>query len=362
MALDRQTLASPPLCRPVLDIGDAAPIVNGFDAAGSPFSSADDRVAGHPILLAFCSGPGLEATVACLEALGRDAAASGSTFVAMVPCSPAEIGGWPPGGSLPCRVLTDRDGAIFAAYGIDRGPPRPPVVVVLDPAHRVALIGDGADRSALQAALGDDARPAPGRQAARLAAHPPVLLLPRVLSPADREFLIAAFHRPLSVWSTDGFTNEGFRHETGDFKVRHAGSYGNMTEMIVQDRALQRFLDARLLRRVVPQIAKAFQATVTRREGYRIVCYGAGEHGSLAPHRDNVPQANAHRRFTFTVNLNAPAYEGGELRFPEYGDQLYAVRAGTAVVWSAALLHEVLPVTAGQRFVCGVHLFGGPTA
>ena len=183
-----------------------------------------------------------------------------------------------------------------------------------------------------------------------------------MLDAADRGYLVAAFDRPLSVWNTDGFTNEGFRHEAGDFKVRHAGAYGRMVEMVVQDPTLQRFLDTRLLRRIVPQIAKAFQTTVTRREGYRIVCYGAGEGGSLAPHRDDVPAANAHRRFTFTVNLNAPAYEGGELRFPEYGDQLYAVPAGTAVVWSASLLHEVLPVTVGHRLVCGVHLFGGPTA
>jgi hypothetical protein len=362
MALDRRTLAPPPPCRAVLDIGDAAPIVTGTDSAGAPFSSADDRVVGHPILLAFCAGPELETTVACLEGLAHDAADSGSTLLAIVPRWPADIGGWPPAGSPPCRILADPGGALFAAFGVDRAPPRPPIVVLLDPAHRIALIGDGADRAALRTALADELGAAAEHPAARLAGHPPVLVLPRVLSPADRAFLIAAFHRPLAVWSTDGFTNEGFRHETGDFKVRHAGSYGNMTELIVQDPALQRFLDARLLHRVVPQIAKAFQTTVTRREGYRIVCYGAGEHGRLAPHRDNVPQANAHRRFTFTVNLNAPAYEGGELRFPEYGDQLYAVCAGTAVVWSAALLHEVLPVTTGQRFVCGVHLFGGPPA
>ena len=60
-----------------------------------------------------------------------------------------------------------------------------------------------------------------------------------------------------------------------------------------------------------------------------------------------------------TVNLNAGDYEGGELRFREYGEQLYAVERGTAIVWSASLLHEVLPVTKGRRLVLGVHMFAG---
>jgi len=32
---------------------------------------------------------------------------------------------------------------------------------------------------------------------------------------------------------------------------------------------------------------------------------------------------------------------------------------GTAIVWSASLLHEVLPVTSGRRLVLGVHMFAG---
>jgi predicted 2-oxoglutarate/Fe(II)-dependent dioxygenase YbiX len=57
-----------------------------------------------------------------------------------------------------------------------------------------------------------------------------------------------------------------------------------------------------------------------------------------------------------TINLNAGEYEGGELRFPEFGQDLYAVERDTAVIWSAALLHEVLPVTQGTRYVAAVHL------
>ncbi len=41
----------------------------------------------------------------------------------------------------------------------------------------------------------------------------------------------------------------------------------------------------------------------------------------------------------------------------ETGERAYStVERGTAVVWSAALLHE--PVTKGVRFVLGVHMYG----
>ncbi len=71
-----------------------------------------------------------------------------------------------------------------------------------------------------------------------------------------------------------------------------------------------------------------------------------------------VPETR-HRRFTLSVMLNAGGFEGGGLRFREYGEQEYLVETGTVIVWSCALLHEVLPITAGQRFILGTHLFGG---
>jgi predicted 2-oxoglutarate/Fe(II)-dependent dioxygenase YbiX len=183
-------------------------------------------------------------------------------------------------------------------------------------------------------------------------------VLPRVLGAEDCAHLIQAFHRSVGVWANEGGTNAGFKQESGDFQVRHHGQYGKLREFVVRDPEVQRLLDSRLQRRVLPEMKKSFQTVPTGREGYRISCYDSDEGGSLRPHRDDsVPQV-AHRRFTLTVNLNAGEYEGGELRFPEYGSQLYDVERGTAVVWSATLLHEVLPVRRGRRFITGVHLFG----
>ena len=60
--------------------------------------------------------------------------------------------------------------------------------------------------------------------------------------------------------------------------------------------------------------------------------------------------ACAHRRFAVTINLNAEEFEGGELRFPEYGLQSWRAPTGGAVVFSCSLLHQALPVTAGRRY------------
>jgi predicted 2-oxoglutarate/Fe(II)-dependent dioxygenase YbiX len=178
-----------------------------------------------------------------------------------------------------------------------------------------------------------------------------------MLSHADCDFLAAIWRRDVPEYPTDGFTNAGTRREAGDFKVVHDGGYGRAVEYIVQDESLQRLIDGRLRRRLLPEIKKAFQATGMQREGYRIAGYDARAGSFLNPHRDNSTPTNAKRRFTMTVNLNAGEYEGGELRFREYGEQLYAVERGTAIVWSASLLHEVLPVTKGRRLVLGVHMF-----
>ena len=51
-----------------------------------------------------------------------------------------------------------------------------------------------------------------------------------------------------------------------------------------------------------------------------------------------------------TINLNAEEYEGGELRFPEFGTRTYKPPTGGAVVFSCSLQHEALAVMRGTRF------------
>ena len=261
--------------------------------------------------------------------------------------------------ALPFAILADTRADIFKGYGVDPYPAEPGATLfMLDAGHRVARVLERmAPAAMVKEALAELRRLNAARPATRLQAHPPVLVLPRMLSDVDCDFLAEIWRRKVPGYPTDGFTNAGTRREGGDFKVVHGGGYGRAIEYIVQDEALQRFIDGRLRRRLLPEIRKAFQVSGLQREGYRIACYEAG--GFINPHRDNSIPTNAKRRFTMTVNLNAGEYEGGELRFRKYGEQLYAVERGTAIVWSARLLHEVLPVTKGCRLVLGVRMFGG---
>lgn len=84
-------------------------------------------------------------------------------------------------------------------------------------------------------------------------------------------------------------------------------------------------------------------------ERYIVACYDPAERGHFGAHRDNTTAGTAHRRFAVTINLNAEEFEGGELRFPEYGQRSWRAPTGGAVVFSCSLLHQALPVTAGRR-------------
>jgi predicted 2-oxoglutarate/Fe(II)-dependent dioxygenase YbiX len=109
-------------------------------------------------------------------------------------------------------------------------------------------------------------------------------------------------------------------------------------------------VQARIHRRLVPQVQRAFQFKATRIERHIICCYDAGTGGYFRPHTDNSTLGTAHRRFAVSIGLNAEEYEGGDLRFPEFGPRTYRPTTGGAIVFSCSLLHEALPVTRGRRF------------
>jgi predicted 2-oxoglutarate/Fe(II)-dependent dioxygenase YbiX len=49
--------------------------------------------------------------------------------------------------------------------------------------------------------------------------------------------------------------------------------------------------------------------------------------------------------------LNGGEYEGGYLRFPEFGPALYTAPTGGAVVFGCSMLHEATRVTRGKRYM-----------
>lgn len=355
MGNDAGSIARPPV------EGDPGPFIVANDQNGAPAYSHADLVTGRPIVLLFGAVAEGEAARRCLCTFrdrAADFAALETTIFAISGADLDDARRLHAALDLPFTLLMDATGSIGQAYGrASGGAPQPIVAIVLDPAHRIArILGDGPGGGVADFAIAYIRRHFP-RRAERLAAHPPVLVRPRALSEDDCRRLIEIWHRPAKEWPAEGFASRGHTADPNDFKVLHRGAYGNMIELVLRDASTVRFLDSCLQRRVNPEIRTAFQTSVSRRENYRIVRYDATAGGVVRPHRDNPTKETAHRRFTMTVNLNAGDYEGGALRFREYGEQLYDVERGTAVVWSASLLHEVTPITRGYRFVLGVHMF-----
>lgn len=240
------------------------------------------------------------------------------------------------------------DPAVAGAYGVAAGQR---TVVVLDPDLRVMGTVTGDDIGEAVVALLDAA--VHSGPPTELRDQAPVLFVPRVLDAALTDRLIRHSEREGSVETGVERSSGGARGEVLD------ASYKRRRDHTVGDPELLRELSSVVGRRVMPEVRKAFAFRATRFEGFKIACYDASTGGFFRPHRDNLSPSTAHRVFALTLNLN-DAYSGGQLRFPEYGNQLYRPDAGAALVFSCSHLHEVLDVTAGRRFVLLSFLYGEP--
>jgi predicted 2-oxoglutarate/Fe(II)-dependent dioxygenase YbiX len=234
------------------------------------------------------------------------------------------------------------------AYGVA---PNQPTVVVLDPDLRVMGIVTGDHPSEEVVTLLEAAvhRGPP----VEVRGQAPVLFVPRVLDAAQRDRLIRLLEHEGGVETGVESTSGGARGEVLDT------SYKRRRDHTVGDPDLLRELSSVIGHRVMPEIRKAFAFRATRFEGFKIACYDASTGGFFRPHRDNLSPSTAHRVFALTLNLN-DEYTGGELRFPEYGNQLYRPDGGAALVFSCSHLHEVRDVTDGRRFVLLSFLYGEP--
>ena len=171
----------------------------------------------------------------------------------------------------------------------------------------------------------------------------PVLTVPGVFDEALCKHLIA-------LYEADGGTASGFMRDVNG-KTTHIldDGFKQRRDTTIEDPKLIQALSQRIARRVAPAIERAFAFKATRIERHIVACYEAGK-GHFRPHRDNTTFGTAHRRFAVTINLNAEDYEGGDLRFPEFGMRTYRAPTGGAVVFSCSLLHEATPVTKGKRY------------
>jgi predicted 2-oxoglutarate/Fe(II)-dependent dioxygenase YbiX len=171
----------------------------------------------------------------------------------------------------------------------------------------------------------------------------PVLMAPNILEPALCARLIE-HHR-----ETGGEPSGFMRDIGGKTTLVTDPNHKMRRDREIADEALCAVLRDRVRARLVPMIRRVFQFEATRMERYIVGSYQAGA-GHFRPHRDNTTKGTAHRRFAVTINLNAGDYDGGDLRFPEYGPRTYRAPTGGAVVFSCSMLHEATPVTRGTRY------------
>jgi predicted 2-oxoglutarate/Fe(II)-dependent dioxygenase YbiX len=147
-------------------------------------------------------------------------------------------------------------------------------------------------------------------------------------------------------------------------KVLHA-TIGAPTEVLIQSR----------LEELKPKLEKRFQMALTGFSGPHCLRYQPG--GFYTRHRDRSPGAPpnvAARRVSVVIFLNSASeeprpgcYGGGSLRFhgllsgPRWENCAFSLDAepGLLVAFDPTVLHEVLPVTFGERMTV-VAWFTGP--
>ncbi|MGA9580950.1 MAG: 2OG-Fe(II) oxygenase [Allosphingosinicella sp.] len=325
-----------PRPRPLLP-GEAAPWFRAKAIGGSD-NYVFDTAAGRYILLLFfgrATDPGATEALACV-ARHRALFDDGQACFFGVTCDPDDEAGGRVAQQIPgIRFFLDPDGGLANLYGA--GAPERRHWLLVDPMLRAVGAFPLEAGEAAVAALKKAAAHMP------LPDWAPVLMAPNILEPALCERLVA-YHRET------GGEPSGFMREVGGKTVLLTDPQHKMRrDREIADETLCGILRARIVARLVPMVKRSFQFEVTRMERYIVGAYPAGE-GHFRPHRDNTTRGTAHRRFAVTINLNSGDYEGGDLRFPEYGQRSYRAPTGGAMVFSCSLLHEATPVTSGTRY------------
>lgn len=240
----------------------------------------------------------------------------------------------PPDAVPGVRWFLDPDGKVAALLGAEPG------WLLLDPTLRVMARTPLSDTPAMLRRI---AALPPVAMHAGAPLIAPVLVVPRVFEPEFCRTLMAHY-------DAQGGELSGVMR---DIDGRTVGVLDNMKrrrDVNVTDPELKAVIMGGLDRNLGPLIRRAFHFNPTRLERYLIACYDAGEGGFFRPHRDNVSMGTAHRKFAVSINLNAEDFEGGDLRFPEFGPRTYRPPTGGAVVFCCSLLHEATPVTRGRRY------------
>lgn len=302
-----------------------------------------DKVKGGPILVLFYPSAVDRASEAELNALFDRAPAllaAGAHIFTLGSDGVAQTAELAKQRTAPFFMLSDGEGRAAGMWGVTDEL----TVFVLDPNQRVlARLTPGETTLADQArqVIEGLGKPEPFATPA----HPPILVIPQAFDRAFCRYLIAQY------WSRGNEESGTFRMVEGKMVHKPNHDVKRRRDHHVLDKDLLDKIGGKIRARVLPEIKRAFQFDVTRVEEFKIVCYDAEDGGYFYVHRDNTTPQTQHRRFALTLVLNGEDFEGGSLRFPEFGDGTYQPGTGDAVVFSCSLLHEVLDITRGHRFV-----------
>lgn len=341
---------------PTVETGDTAPNFWLPDATGE-LRSFYRRFLGNPVVLFFYPvGASAQRELRGFLDRGAAFAAAGAHVVTVVAGGVEAIAAPAAGDADGFTHLADPKGAITAGFcgraAAGGGTASAVATFVIGRDQRVTGVRRRGPGHASWALARVEAEESPEAGSPVVAAHAPVLVVGDVFEPELCEELIAA-------WKKDHF--EG--------TIARGTLAGGQPEDQAVDESLKRRRDCLLeadrdlalrrltARRLGPVVFKAFQFETAFVRHFYIGAYSDDREDYFRPHRDNMTKSTRHRRFAISVNLNDD-YEGGFLRFPEWGGALYRPPAGGALVFSCSLLHEALPVTRGTRFVALTFLSG----
>jgi predicted 2-oxoglutarate/Fe(II)-dependent dioxygenase YbiX/peroxiredoxin len=299
-----------------------------------------NTLAGYYVLLAFLppAGPARDRAMAAFQAQSRLFDDARLTCFMVVRDAPSIAAARNRRGQ---HWFFDADGHVSRLYGaLKEDGEDAPFWILLDPMMRVLAKAPMGEEACLFSEI--ERLPALD-DAAGVPLYAPVAIIPRVFEPEICRRLIA-------YYDADGGAPSGVMRDIDGRTVGVLDKFKSRRDVGIDDPAFKDALRTRLRRRLAPEIRRVFQFEATRIERYIVACYDAADGGYFRPHRDNETLGTAHRRFAVSINLNAEDFEGGDLRFPEFGSRTYRPPTGGAVVFCCAIQHEATPVTRGRRY------------
>jgi len=330
----------PPPPREPYDVGDIMPYFLADSTAGKALPM--EKQAGRPGLLFFLSYSDVEGNTsffrslaAALEKLGHK---DHSTLFVM-DATVDQLTQFKEQSKLPFMFWADPEKAIARSLGAPAGAGGYLLNSNLQIKKRYAGLAPAKLAEAAVTDLGELLEENARKQKKNtvIGESAPVLVLPEIFPPEFCDELLEAFK--------NGPTHPG--HLGSDKKYN---AKLKVREDYIVPAELRAKIDLKLSRSLFPEIEKIFGFKISARENYQIGLYKGDDNGFFSFHRDNFAPEMGYRRIAMTLVLSDD-YEGGGLRFPEYGDQIYRPARGSAIAFSCGTLHEACKVTKGERFV-----------